>query len=381
MSLPLIGTTPQAQAANIVIPATSGSSGAITFIGPSGVQGSIITCTVVIPNAPPGATFTATLGTINAQGVIQDTWGGESTAGRFQILVGQTLVVTGTGLLANTAYNCTFSTVTDVGAVQLVVPEPNSSAVIAQTFNQAGVDVLPNIITGSSVAGANWQVTAIRSYQTIVIATSLITPAYFLVATVSNLTQGNLAGVSMSRGNSGGTSHIYIAVPIICQAGDILQIHLSGSGTQAFTATIYGITTSVSILSGQGGGTGLVPAETPVRSDGRPYPTGALPIQSTTAGGSTVVAAPAVGQSILLKHLVIAVLASGASGTIAHFAATINGTAVWPLSCAANTSGGNTAVVDFGEGLLLDGNTALTTAEAVAAPGAVAYSGSYDIVN
>ncbi len=126
MTLPTIGTTPGAQTAAQSIAATSDANGAITFIGPAGIQGSTITCVVTVPSASPGAIFTATLGTPNGMGVALGAWGGQSTAGRFQIKVGQTLVVKGIGLSKSTAYAATFAMVIDVGDVQLVTPEPNT---------------------------------------------------------------------------------------------------------------------------------------------------------------------------------------------------------------------------------------------------------------
>jgi len=135
VTLPVVGTTDGAQAANQSVAATAAADGSITFVGPSGIQGSTITCVVTVPNAPAGATFTAILGTPAGQGVIVDTWGGDSTAGQFQILVGQTLVVQGEGMGAGLGtFTCTFAAVTDVGDVQVVIPEPNSSALTATVF-------------------------------------------------------------------------------------------------------------------------------------------------------------------------------------------------------------------------------------------------------
>jgi hypothetical protein len=127
VTLPSIGTTLGAQSANQSIEATSKADGSITVVGPSGLQGSTITCVVTVPTAPAGAAFTATLGANNGMGVALSTWQGAATAGKFQISVGQTLVVTGTGLASNTAYTCTFSSILDVGPVQVVLPEPNYS--------------------------------------------------------------------------------------------------------------------------------------------------------------------------------------------------------------------------------------------------------------
>lgn len=128
MTLPSIGTTLGAQAANQSIQATSDANGNISFVGPSGIQGSTVTCVATVPMAPAGASFVGILGTASGAGVTVDTWGGNSTAGQFQMLVGQTLVVTGTRLAPNTQYTCTFATITDVGDVQVVIPDPNSSA-------------------------------------------------------------------------------------------------------------------------------------------------------------------------------------------------------------------------------------------------------------
>lgn len=126
MTLPGVGTTAGAQSSNLSIAATADALGNIKFIGPSGIGGSTITCVVTIPSAPNTAGFVATLGTPNGMGVALQTWGGASTVGKFQIGVGQTLVVTGTGLTPGASYSCTFAQIIDVGSVAVVVPEPNS---------------------------------------------------------------------------------------------------------------------------------------------------------------------------------------------------------------------------------------------------------------
>jgi hypothetical protein len=148
MTLPSIGTTAGAQAANISVAATTDANGNITFVGPSGIQGSTITCVVTVPLAPAGAVFTATLGTIGGQGVAVDTWGGSATGGQFQLLVGQTLTVAGVGLSPTTQYTCTFGTITDDGAVQVVIPDPNSSAELADLASAglAGVHLSSEIV-------------------------------------------------------------------------------------------------------------------------------------------------------------------------------------------------------------------------------------------
>ncbi len=145
MTLPGVGTTSDAQSANVSGAATADAGGAISFVGPSGIQGSTITCVATVPRAPANATFEATLGTVGGQGVIVGTWGGTSTGGRFQVGVGQTLVVTGKGLAPNTAYTCTFSQVIDVGTSEVVVPEPNFSALLAT-------------LAGAGLSGASVQV-------------------------------------------------------------------------------------------------------------------------------------------------------------------------------------------------------------------------------
>jgi hypothetical protein len=148
-TLPGIGTTAGAQAANNVVAATATATGTITFVGPQGIQGSVITAVITVPNAPDTAVFTATLGTIGGQGVIVDTWGGGSTAGQFQVLVGQTLVVTGTGLAQGGSYTCTFGLVTDVGDVQVVIPTPNSSAIVAQLGQPVTILTIPKYVSGT----------------------------------------------------------------------------------------------------------------------------------------------------------------------------------------------------------------------------------------
>lgn len=153
MTLPAIGTTQGAQSANTSVAAEASATGAITFVGPSGISGATITCTVTIPLAPTSAIFTATLGTPNGMGVPVGTWSGPSTAGRFQIGIGQTLVVTGTGLPAAMGVACTFAQVIDIGSVQPVTPEPNTftstpaptsiASGSFETFITTSVQVLP----------------------------------------------------------------------------------------------------------------------------------------------------------------------------------------------------------------------------------------------
>lgn len=127
MALPGVGTTPGAQSSNQSIAATADANGNIMFVGPSGIQGSTITCVTTVPNAPAAALFSAMLGGPTGLGVALQTWLGGSTAGRFQVGVGQTIVVKGTGMVPGVQYTCTFAAIIDVGDVQVIIPEPNSS--------------------------------------------------------------------------------------------------------------------------------------------------------------------------------------------------------------------------------------------------------------
>ena len=133
MPLPIIGTTDGAQSFQTQDQQTASATGTATFKGPSGVQGATLTLVVTIPLAAPGAVFTAILGAPGV-GTAIDTWGGESTGGRFQVRTGQTVTVNATGLVAGAVYTCTFDGVLDVGPVQVVTPEPNDSALVAQIF-------------------------------------------------------------------------------------------------------------------------------------------------------------------------------------------------------------------------------------------------------
>lgn len=185
MTLPTIGTTDGAQAANLSVAAMADVNGNITFVGPSGIQGSTITCVVTVPSATSESVFSGVLGTVGGQGIIVDTWGGSATGGQFQVAVGQTLVVTGTNLKPNTAYTCTFATITDVGNVQVVIPEPNSSAELALLVNSG--------IAGNGIESAATALCAPQAQVT------LLEPTYpfqmwswgWLPATFTNPTVGN----------------------------------------------------------------------------------------------------------------------------------------------------------------------------------------------
>ena len=240
MSLPPIGTTPQVQAANQSVAATSSASGGITFVGPSGIQGSTITVVATIPNAPAIAIFTATLGTVGGQGVVVDTFAGDSTAGKFQIGVGQTLVITGSGLTPNTLYTCTFGTVTDVGAVQVMIPEPNTSALVAQIFSQGGVDtLLSGFVTDGGGGSLLISGLTIRSYQTILVQLKSGLAGGSFTVTVS---LPPLADAFQTLTGPTGTGGLEAVLPYANQPGDTWKILLVGSAGRTYGVTVLGLT-------------------------------------------------------------------------------------------------------------------------------------------
>lgn len=240
MSLPGIGTSFGAQAANNSVAATADVNGSAKFVGPSGIQGSTVTCVVTVPNAPPTAVFTATLGTIGGQGVVVDTWGGESTAGRFQVLVGQTLVVTGTGLSPQLSYTCTFATVTDVGTVEVTIPDTNSSAIVAQI----GVPTLL-INNKTVVSGVGFGIVVPAGVRTLVLLADAVDgvtndqPTNILVAAdgVPHFPIYNQPPYMISPN---GDSWIACTLPPFLEAPASLDIVITGPSAGGYLVTAYG---------------------------------------------------------------------------------------------------------------------------------------------
>ena len=169
-----------------------------------------------------------------------------------------------------------------------------------------------------------------------------------------NLTQAQIGSVFIERGNLGGNGHINAAIPIVCKAGDVLRIHMVGSAPLAFTANVYGVTTAVAI-SPTALVAALLPADVPVRPDGRPYPAGVNVYSAFPTATGTLVAAPGVGARFLLKRASIFAAAAGANATIK---VTVNGTS-YDLVGAFGALGAGEAMQDE-SGLLLDDNTAIT---------------------
>jgi hypothetical protein len=244
LTLPAIGTTAGSQAANQSVAATSTAAGAITFPGLSGIQGSTITAVVTVPDAPATAIFTATLGTPGGQGVVLDTWGGESTAGQFQILIGQTLVVTGTGLGASTQYTCTYGTVTDVGPVQTVIPAPNSSSLTA-TIYSLGIGSLIETLS-APVSGTAYPVTIPFSIRTLIIEVGVLAGNTITKVQVqgnsSNFNYYNAAPYLVNTTAAGGLGYL-IVVPIISPVDSTVNVTLTAGGLGTIVAAfVYGDT-------------------------------------------------------------------------------------------------------------------------------------------
>ncbi len=297
MPLPLIGTTPGVQVANQSVAETSDAAGALTFTGPSGIQGSTITCHVTVPNAPGNATFTATLGTIGGQGVIVDTWGGESTAGPFQIGVGQTLVVAGSDLVVNTQYTCTFATVTDVGAVQAVLPAPNSSAQSAQVVGTP-VDVLasltPNLVVGTPQA---FTFTALHNYQCIGVVLNNGSGAGVRVAirATSSSESGtdmirDVLGITPPAGSYGGgvQGNTYY-LPIAVRQGDTVTLSFQTLANSIVAIVILGLGASPAVMPTPGFPLDVVQYG------------GAADAQATGVGGAAVSILPNVGAGLAYR--------------------------------------------------------------------------------
>lgn len=242
MTLPTIGTTQGAQSANQSIAATAKADGTITWIGPSGIQGSTITTVVTVPQAPATAIFTATLGTPNGQGVPLNTWGGTSTAGQFQVGVGQTLVVTGTGMAPGTAYQCVFGLITDVGDVQAVLPEPGDSALAV------ALALVPGVLFGPTLRSVSGGIIILGSVpvtpQTRTLLIELAGTSGVDAAAPANVEViGATTGIIYYNGPSYlpfqiGSSSVLVVVPIVGVADTSVEIVISqipGAGPNVLT--------------------------------------------------------------------------------------------------------------------------------------------------
>jgi hypothetical protein len=244
MSLPLVGTTVGVQGANQSVAATASAAGGITFVGPSGIQGSTITCVVTVPTAPVSAIFIATLGTPGGQGVIVGAWGGGSTAGQFQIGVGQTLVITGTGLTGATAYTCTFGITTDIGDVQSIIPSPNSTALSAAISGSVS-GVFQQVFSGSVALGGSGQVLIPNmpgSFQSflVVVTNALLGTVYWTVA-ATNFSAGNAAFPGGQFGITPGGAGTAFSGSVNCtvSAGQTLELSFNQVAT-TITLAVYG---------------------------------------------------------------------------------------------------------------------------------------------
>jgi len=195
-SLPL---SSQSQILNQTIAAKSNSSGAATFTFPSPPAAFTWTGTLTCAAAPTTAVFVANVGAVS-----WGDWGGNSVYGPVQVLGqgAQQLVVTATGLTANTTYTLQWNGSSDPSnLVAAVWPDVNTSALQATISGAVATAPLEHV-TSASAAYTITYLSALTQTQTLVatdaslfiqltnIAAVTTYPTSGLTVTVTGLTTG-----------------------------------------------------------------------------------------------------------------------------------------------------------------------------------------------
>lgn len=165
-----------------------------------------------------------------------------------------------------------------------------------------------------------------------------------------------------------GTTFYPLPVPIVANGNvDVTVIQNSGTIVPA-DFRLYG-------LNAPFGGTQLR------RWDGYNYPVGNTAFNVNNTGSGTLIAAPGVGERILLYTLDVVVVAGAGSATYAVVTGVRGGITYNPMIVAAAANGANGKSNVYHAGLLLDYNTALTFGNSISVPGAATYNGTYDLVS
>jgi hypothetical protein len=243
--------SPQSQLLSQTRAFTTNASGAATITFPNPPQGFTWTGTLNCATATTGAVFLASVGAVS-----WGEWGGNSVYGPVQVLGAgsQQLVVTVTGLAANTNYTLQWNGSSDPSEmVAAVWPDANSTALTAQISGTVPVSVAGTVnttgttsITGGSV-GINGSVATTQG-STLTTATGTGASTTLTVASTSTFTSQGLLSVVASGGTlifsyTGTTSTTFTGLTLLT-GSSVWTIAIGATVVQSASSSLSGTVTT-----------------------------------------------------------------------------------------------------------------------------------------
>jgi hypothetical protein len=362
---------------------TSDASGNATFNFPRVENNRAWTGTVAIPGAPA-----TSVNTVLVEDQTEGGWNGQTPFGPVHAISQQIISVVCTGLAKSTKYTAILLGANNPANAPSPYPLPMAPSSVTSQGVVGGVPVAVTGGGGDSLGSSGavayphattgvFTVTAATGYGTIAVAPG--EPNQPVAIRVNNTSKTGLRSQWQSFPAKIDYGPALMYFPVQASQGDVIQVEytsLSGSDSAAVTIRVFGFALPVS-------------PPTPFRSDGRLMPRGDNAATDNSGAGVTLIAAPtgAGGLArILLASLRVNSGASTAGNQSIQVTGTVNGAArvLGEAYCAGAATPPPGTVEPNSippQGLLLDPNTAVTTAVAV---GTAAFnplaSALYDLV-
>lgn len=272
---------------------TSSTTGSLTFTYQTIPTGQTWIGTISIPGAPPSATMTATVGSLDI-----GTWSGSNTYGPITCGGGDTVVITATNLVPSTPYVCSW-----VGIVYtneegpLVWPASNSSTL--------GVyyPIVPLGSVNSVLGTTTFTVTVQSAWRSLYIAGPVVDPSLVPITPTVVGVQSLLQYTVLNTSTQSGADRYYYHVPLVPGLDQTVKVtYLGGiAGTTIYYGADFSpIEAEVNVTGGSS-----VAVET--------YAVGGATtakVTTTTTSGVQLLAAPPTGYVHRL-HLIAITTNSG----------------------------------------------------------------------
>lgn len=367
--------------ARLVADGTSNATGAVSITFTQQAVNSTYTGAVSVPSS-----LASTQWQVIKNGTVEGVIQGSGPYQGIQLTSSDLLVLSSlptAPAAPNTQYQAVLVGELVYGTSAAVIPTiPNSAGNVSAAGGLiAGADLLLNqtgetILTNASY-GATF--TALRAYQTLLVQVGSLTKTTTVTVESSNTTNPGIGLANQTRGISGANQPAAFDLPCICNPGDLLGITaIAGTNITDAAVVVYGVVEPVGVMLLKASIPQIVPANSPIRWDGRPYPIGQnMAVQTAVAETETLIAAPGAGLYILLQYWNVTIYSATVGGSFGQINATING-AAGPIATASGDGGAPAFAFPPG-GLLCDMNTAVTLTASGAAATFVAEA-TYDIV-
>jgi len=297
------------------------SDGTITFTFPHVALGQVWTGTINVASAPDSANFIAGTGAT--------TFGqfkGSNSWGPLQLGGGDQLVVTGTGLVPGTNYQCSFQGAAVTGADPGIIYPSAYADTVTTSTEQIYLGEVTQTVPASSSPIYTLKVQLAPSYRDVYIW--LVNTQYGVHPTIfKNITvQGNNSGVfynfytpyyGVSTGGIYNVGNLYVRIPIFSNGDTSITITYQIQNTIASTVPIqvyYGADLALLDIGAYQEGNwsmavtsvaGTVTVDTAAGNAIEVYEVGGLSSASVAAGTSltTLLAAPAAGQAYRIHSI------------------------------------------------------------------------------